>query len=209
MEVYVIGSCRVYKPSHNLKVSRWGGGMIHTPRQIVQAIDISEKRIDIDKELIDSVFYTDAEITMEAYQRTDLNLYDKFIVELGSLTDFMTDNGIYCHSFQEHLTIPHTVVKYDLKTVVDCLNKIYDGFKRKPIIFVQHTNFKKINNTDRYMLGLALSSFAGKRKNVYYLDILNIIAEHGREKTLKDDNHHTDFLIDAIRSELRKFIEGV
>jgi hypothetical protein len=182
--------------------------MIHTPRQIVQAIDIVEERITIDKELIDSVFYTDAEINIETYQRTNLSLYDKFIVELGSLTDFVTETGIYCHSFQEHLTVPHTVVKYDLKTVVDCLNKIYEGFKRKPIIFVQHTNFKKISNTDRYMLGFALSTFAGKRKNVHYLDILNIIAEYGREKTLKDDNHHTDFLINEIESKLKSFIGG-
>jgi hypothetical protein len=210
--VLVIGSCRVYTPCNKLKslnVHRYPGGLVHTPRQIIQAIEIMNKQKVIKEEDFKDVFRIGKDTTINDIKDVQVNLseYDKFIVELASLTDFATNNFI-CHSFRELISIPSTVLKYSLEELIDFLYKIHAGLGNKPTLFVQHNNFNKLNNLDRYTLGFALATYRSRRENVSYLDLIKIIAEYGAEKTLIDENHHTDFMIDKVRTEIANFVRG-
>lgn len=220
--ILVIGSCRVYTPCNNLKylnVHRYPGGMVHTPRQVLQAIGIMNKQIAIKEKDFKDVFSVadmgdgkaggggliTANSDLEDLH-VNLNEYSKFIIELSSLTDFVTYDNIICHSYKQQLSAPSTVLKYDFETLLDYLNMISNGLGSKPLLFVQHNNFNKFNNLDKYMLGHALATYCSINRSALYLDLLKIIAEHGAEKTLKDENHHTDFMVDRVRSEITDFV---
>ena len=208
----VIGSCRVYKPSTPLKpmgIIRYPGGIIHTPKQVLQVIDIANKDLILEEKDFINIFRIGKGITIKNLEEVqiDLNSFDKFVIELASLTDFVSDK-YFCHSYKELINVPYKISKYTMNDTIDCIRKIHSKLHYKPILFIQHNNFNKIINLDRYILGYAMASYALSKDNVEFIDLIKYVAEFGAEQTLTDANHHTEFMINQVRSEIIKFARG-
>lgn len=206
----VIGSCRVYKPSAPLKpmgIIRYPGGMIHTPKQVLQVIDIANKDLILEEKDFINIFRVGKPIKNLEEVQIDLNSFDKFVIELASLTDFVSDK-YFCHSYKELINVPYKISKYTMNDTIDCIRKIHSKLHYKPILFIQHNNFNKIINLDRYILGYAMASYALSKDNVEFIDLIKYVAEFGAEQTLTSANHHTEFMINQVRSEIIKFARG-
>jgi len=213
-KTFIIGTCRVYTPSWYLSelgipfrnIYHYPGEMVHSPRQILQSIDIMKGKKVIDKSDFSNVFRTEKPLERLDQLKVDLSSFDKFIVEISAVNDYYTDKFI-CHFTGEELTVPFKIREYTLEELMNCISKIHAEFDNKPILFVHYYNHNHLN-IKRYMLSYALDSYCLKVKNATHLDLLKFIAEHGLEKTMYDQWHHTDFMIDIVKQEMAKFIKG-
>lgn len=205
--VLVIGSCRVYGPCNTLSnVHRYPGGLVHTPRQILQSIDVMNRDIIVEECRFRDIFRISKKTTIKNIESVQLDLdpFDKFIIEISSLTDFIFKD-LVLQSFKEDISVPYVVYKYTLESLMAYLLQIKKKLKNKPILFVRHnTNF----TNDRYMLGYALSMML-QTSNNHFLEPLKLISKYGMEKTMTDMNHYTDFMIREVRDEILKFIGGL
>ncbi len=199
----VVGSCRVYVPTLSLNVFMYPGGMIHTPKTLLQAIRVAKGSIKVGS-LASEIFKISKTVTVQESDLTfDVSAFDYYVVELSSVVDYCKEGLFY------YLPVDLSgfkVVKSNFEETLCDLNSILEELGPKPILFLQHKNTNKLQDWDRYSLGFALSEIERTHKNVKFVDLSNVVAQYGFEKTMDDPNHFTEFMRNQVLEIIKSFL---
>lgn len=133
----------------------------------------------------------------------DVSAFDYYVVELSSVVDYCKEGLFY------YLPVDRSgfkVVKSGFEETLCDLNSIIEELGPKPILFLQHKNTNKLQDWDRYSLGFALSEIERTHKNVKFVDLSNVVAQYGFEKTMDDSNHFTEFMRNQVLEIIKSFL---
>lgn len=203
----VMGSCRVYVPTLPLGVFRYPGGMVHTPKMLLQDIRIAKGLIKVVDDVASVAFRVSRiKDVQESDLVFDILAFDYYILELSSVVDYCKGGIYYLTTGLSSDLSGFEVVKSGFEETLCDLNNILEELGPKPILFLQHKNTNKLQDWDRYSLGFALSEIERTHKNVKFVDLSNVVAQYGFEKTMDDSNHFTEFMRNQVLEIIKSFL---
>ncbi len=223
MKVFIFGSCRVWNTLENINFIKIQNKnyrtLMHSIGQYNQEIDFINKKIDINPENYEYMYYSNYyNLLIENKENLQNNLFDflnnsdYIIAEMQTLKFIEKDNleldMVQCQRKPNNFEIK----AYNKTILINKINEFIKKLPNKKIIFIGHVfdesvGIKKINT--RLVINNLVKNIVNN-KNTFFINPSNVFKNNKWNDIMKDSSHYTiegeKIIKEYIESEIKKII---